>query len=206
MNIGERIRIARLEKGLTQEELGQLLGVEKSAVAKYENGRVVNLKQATLTKLSEILEIPPSELIITQPSSCIAGTNKNKSIDSSREFFSKNLRLFMAKTGKSRKEVSEAIGVSYFTFSDWCNGKKYPRIEKLETLAKYFGVSVSELVGEQQAESVKIEPAKISKNDVLDIVIRLHTDKEFLKIVEKMSTLDSEKIKALKQFLLAFGE
>lgn len=38
----------------------------------------------------------------------------------------------MGKHDKSRKDVSEAIGVSYFTFSDWRNGKKYPRIEKLK--------------------------------------------------------------------------
>lgn len=63
MNIGEKIKEARLSKGLTQEELGNLLGVQKSAIAKYENGRVVNIKRSTLKKMSDILEIRPSELI-----------------------------------------------------------------------------------------------------------------------------------------------
>ena len=66
MNIGEKIRAARISKGMTQEELGKLLGVQKSAVAKYENGRVVNIKRSTLKKISEILEIRPSELISTE--------------------------------------------------------------------------------------------------------------------------------------------
>ena len=55
MNIGEKIRNARINKGMTQEELGNALGVQKSAIAKYEKGRVVNIKRSTLKKISDIL-------------------------------------------------------------------------------------------------------------------------------------------------------
>lgn len=57
---GERIKKLRKEKGLTQEQLGNLLGVKKSAIAKYENNRVENLKKETIQKLSEIFEVPAS--------------------------------------------------------------------------------------------------------------------------------------------------
>lgn len=57
---GERIKKLRKEKGLTQEQLGKLLGVKKSAIAKYENNRVENLKKETIQKLSEIFEVSPS--------------------------------------------------------------------------------------------------------------------------------------------------
>lgn len=63
MNIGDKIRNARLAKGYTQEELGNLIGVQKSAVAKYEKGRVVNIKRSVLAKISQVLEIPPVELV-----------------------------------------------------------------------------------------------------------------------------------------------
>ena len=63
VNIGEKIKKARLEKGYTQEELGNLIGVQKSAVAKYEKGRVVNIKRSVLAKISQVLEIPPVELV-----------------------------------------------------------------------------------------------------------------------------------------------
>jgi len=63
MNIGEKIKKARLEKGYTQEELGNLIGVQKSAVAKYESGRVVNIKRSVLAKISKVLSIPPVELV-----------------------------------------------------------------------------------------------------------------------------------------------
>ena len=57
---GERIKKLRKEKGLTQEQLGNLLGVKKSAIAKYENNRVENLKKDTIQKLSEIFDVPAS--------------------------------------------------------------------------------------------------------------------------------------------------
>ena len=67
MNVGDRIRKARREKGLTQEDLGMLLGLQKSAIAKYENGRIVNIKHNTLIKIVEILGIPLNELICNAP-------------------------------------------------------------------------------------------------------------------------------------------
>ena len=66
MDIGEKIRAARQAKGMTQEELGAILGVQKSAIAKYESGRVINIKRSTLKKISDILDIPPIELVFDE--------------------------------------------------------------------------------------------------------------------------------------------
>ena len=63
MDIGTKIKNARIAKGMTQEELGKILGVQKSAIAKYESGRVVNIKRSTLKKISDVLDIRPTELI-----------------------------------------------------------------------------------------------------------------------------------------------
>lgn len=64
MDIGQKIKQARIAKGLTQEELGSLVGLQKSAIAKYENGRVVNIKRSTLQKLAQALDLRGSDLII----------------------------------------------------------------------------------------------------------------------------------------------
>ena len=66
MEIGQKIKKARLERGLTQQELGDIVGVQKSAIAKYENGRVVNIKRSTLQKIAKALNMRPSELIFTE--------------------------------------------------------------------------------------------------------------------------------------------
>ena len=64
MEVGEIIKNARKAKGLTQEELGNIIGVQKSAIAKYEKGRVVNIKRSTLQKLASALDLKGSDLIM----------------------------------------------------------------------------------------------------------------------------------------------
>ena len=48
MEMGEIIKQLRKAHNLTQEELGKRLGVQKSAIAKYEKGRVENIKRSTI--------------------------------------------------------------------------------------------------------------------------------------------------------------
>lgn len=66
-----------------------------------------------------------------------------------KEILSKNLKRYMRLHGKDRSEMVEAIGVSYSTFNDWYNGKNYPRIDKIEMLANYFGIQKSDLIEEK---------------------------------------------------------
>lgn len=66
MEIGQKIKEARIKRGMTQQELGNIVGVQKSAIAKYESGRVVNIKRSTLQKIASALEIRPSELIFEE--------------------------------------------------------------------------------------------------------------------------------------------
>lgn len=63
MTIGERIKQLRINKGMTQEELGSKIGVQKQAIYKYEQGLVVNLKRDVIGKLSKALEVSPSYLM-----------------------------------------------------------------------------------------------------------------------------------------------
>lgn len=50
--------------------------------------------------------------------------------------------------GKTRQQVCNSIGVKYTTFTDWVKGNAYPRIDKIELMADYFGISKSDLVEE----------------------------------------------------------
>lgn len=63
MDMSERIKSRRLYLGLTQEELGLKLGLQKSAIAKYENGRVENIKRSVIAKMAEVLECSPAYLM-----------------------------------------------------------------------------------------------------------------------------------------------
>ena len=63
MKTSEKIRNLRLSKGLSQEALGNLVGVKKAAINKYETGRVVNIKRSTLQRLAEALGVNPADLL-----------------------------------------------------------------------------------------------------------------------------------------------
>ena len=60
---GDIIKRLRKEKNLTQEQLGNLIGVQKSAIAKYERGEIVNLKRETIEKLANIFGVRPSYIM-----------------------------------------------------------------------------------------------------------------------------------------------
>lgn len=53
MSFNERLKQARLAKGLTQTELGELIGIAKSTVAGYERGS----SEPDLHKIHQIMEI-----------------------------------------------------------------------------------------------------------------------------------------------------
>ena len=63
MTMGEYIKQLRLQKGLSQEELGKLCGVNRAAVNKWELGTVENIKRSTIKRLSEIFGVSPCELM-----------------------------------------------------------------------------------------------------------------------------------------------
>jgi transcriptional regulator with XRE-family HTH domain len=64
MNIGDRIRAARLRAGITQRVLADRLGVDKSAVAQWEGGGGgKGIKTSNLVELARVLGIRPSELL-----------------------------------------------------------------------------------------------------------------------------------------------
>lgn len=63
MDMSRRIKERRILMGLTQEELGEKLGLQKSAIAKYENGRVENIKRSVISNMAKILACSPCYLM-----------------------------------------------------------------------------------------------------------------------------------------------
>ena len=85
-----------------------------------------------------------------------------------KDIFAKNLKRYMGLKGKSRKDISEALGISYYTITDWVKGKKYPRMDKVEMLASYFGILKSDLIEEKTIESHPEEMAERHFQIIMD--------------------------------------
>ena len=119
----------------------------------------------------------------------------------SKEVFARNLRYYMERKGKTQKELADIVGVSAPTMNDWIKAKKYPRIDKIDILADYFGILKSDLIEEKSEERKEMQ----EKNDIIaDVIIRLRTDADFLSLVETLNELDQGRILGVKQMLSAF--
>ncbi len=60
--MGERIRIARIKKGFTAQELGSKIGVTENAVTQYETGRATPRPQR-LQSLADELGVEPTWIL-----------------------------------------------------------------------------------------------------------------------------------------------
>lgn len=63
-----------------------------------------------------------------------------------KEIFAKNLKYYMSLNKKDRNDVCRDLEIPYSTFTDWYNANIYPRIDKIQMLANYFGIQKSDLV------------------------------------------------------------
>ena len=106
MEVGDKIREARLAKGLTQEELGQMIGLQKSAIAKYENGRVVNIKRSTLQRLAAALDLRGSDLIIESDPEAAAELSAKVLLDSE---LMESIEIYYTLSPEKRKMVRDLI-------------------------------------------------------------------------------------------------
>lgn len=63
-----------------------------------------------------------------------------------KEIMAKNIRYYMNLHNVKQTEICNTLGIKMPTFSDWVNAKTYPRIDKIELMANYFGISKADLV------------------------------------------------------------
>lgn len=66
MSAGKIIKFLRQKRGLTQEELSEILGVTKNSIQKYESNQVPNIKVETLRKLCGEFGVPPRAFIFPE--------------------------------------------------------------------------------------------------------------------------------------------
>lgn len=72
---------------------------------------------------------------------------KTKDLGNKR-IMSDNIKRHLAQRGLNVKDFSTEMDFKYTTVLDWVNAKTYPRIDKIELMARYFGVDKSDLVEE----------------------------------------------------------
>lgn len=111
-----------------------------------------------------------------------------KSTLGNKEIFSRNLKRYLESSGTKQKELAKALDVTPSTICDWIKGRGYPRMDKLQLLAEYFGIQKSDLV-----EDVYIAKETVSNKEqkVLDLFHKIPDDKKEFAIKMLQSIADS---------------
>lgn len=66
----------------------------------------------------------------------------------SRDIFINNLKAIMKERKVSRRQLAEGLNIPYTTLTDWCTGRIFPRVEKINLIADYFNIKKSDLIEE----------------------------------------------------------
>ena len=100
-----------------------------------------------------------------------------------KKVMAQNILRYMQLKDKSRNDVCKDLDLSYSTFSEWVSAKKYPRIDKIELMANYFGCEKSDLIEEKKEQSTESE-----------LSIR---KKEFIKKIQGMSDAQLDRLEQI---------
>ena len=79
-----------------------------------------------------------------------------------RELFSENLKYWLSERGKTQTDLRKYMNVSSATTSDWYNGKKIPRTDKIQAICGWLGIELDDLLTDKsdrkQTESYYTNP------------------------------------------------
>ena len=66
--------------------------------------------------------------------------------EDTRAIFVENLKKQMRLNNKSQADLSKDLNLPFTTISNWYRGIRYPRPDKMQLLADYFGIRMEELI------------------------------------------------------------
>ena len=116
---GERIKELRLLAEMSQEELGNRVGVQRAAINKYEKGTVENIPIKTIEKIAKVFDVSPAYIVgwTSQEANLSAEV---KTIQGVKLFFGNEsvelLESFNNLTPKGKKKVLQYVDDIYWVY------------------------------------------------------------------------------------------
>ena len=111
-----------------------------------------------------------------------------------KEVLAKNLALYLGRSGKSQREMADIVGVSSSTFNEWMKAKKYPRIDKIEFMANYFGITKSDLIEEHEDKKSSSDEMQLTEGEkaLIKLLRRVPVSEQPIVIERILSALDNQ--------------
>lgn len=109
-----------------------------------------------------------------------------------QRIFSNNLKYYLKLKNKTQLDLANAIGVSNTTINNYVKGYNAPRMDKVDKICKYLGISRSDLIEEK---STKTENQDISTM-VDDLMNNLNSTQTLMYKGEPMDETTKELVRA----------
>jgi transcriptional regulator with XRE-family HTH domain len=87
--------------------------------------------------------------------------------------FHEKLQELRKKKGITQEELAECLFVSRTAVSKWESGRGYPNIESLKAIAKYFSVTIDELLSSDEVLTIAEEDSKKKESHFCDLIFGL---------------------------------
>ena len=113
--------------------------------------------------------------------------------------FSWNLRRHISMSGKKQSEIAEELGILPSTLNTWCTGHSLPRMGKVQKLADYFGISISDLIDEKKEDEIR---RHYVDDQTMELAQELHDNKDLRIMFDSARNLSPEDLKFAKDMLL----
>lgn len=102
-----------------------------------------------------------------------------------KEIMAANIQHYMDENNLTRQDLCQAIGVKYTTLTDWLKANTYPRIDKIELMANFFGISKADLVEERKEDVDQFRDRMLEERGVLFDLLEKATPQQ-LDIIEDL--------------------
>lgn len=89
--------------------------------------------------------------------------------DKYKSVFADNLNKLMRIKGITQTDIINDLKINKSTISTWCNGSRLPRMDKVQLIADYLGVSKSDLIEEKETKEEAITCNNIYKLDKIKL-------------------------------------
>ena len=119
----------------------------------------------------------------------------------SKEVMARNIRRYMEQAGKNQKELAQIVGVSAPTVNEWLKAKKYPRIDKIEIMANYFGCEKSDLIEDKRETPFVSKEAAERNTKLANLYSIMLRDPTLLDMVDKLAKMDDEQRASYQQIM-----
>lgn len=117
-----------------------------------------------------------------------------------KKIFSKNLNHYMEINQKSQTDIINDLGFNKSAVSTWCNGTRLPRMDKVEALAKYFGINRSDLIEEKETVETSDDPYYLN-DETRQIAQEAFENPELRTLFHVARDIPPERLKAHIEFM-----